>query len=116
MIDPFFDLPHWFPRLDRRRTGHATNRLPRRLCLVAQVRIGRGERLAFHFPILVDQISPPQQRGEAVSCCYRSQQEKHFSPAIKEMTLPDKPTSRNQRYRRTSAGEALARHLKESTK
>lgn len=26
-----------------------------------------------------------------------------------EMTMPDKPTSRNQRYRRTPAGEALAR-------
>ena len=32
------------------------------------------------------------------------------------MTLPDKPTSRNQRYRRTSAGEALARQLTESSK
>ena len=28
-----------------------------------------------------------------------------------EMTLPDKPTSRNQRYRRTAAGEALARQI-----
>ena len=28
-----------------------------------------------------------------------------------EMTLPDKPTSRNQRYRRTAAGEALARRI-----
>ena len=28
-----------------------------------------------------------------------------------EMTLPDKPTSRNQRYRRTPAGEALARRI-----
>ena len=33
-----------------------------------------------------------------------------------EMTLPDMPTSRNQRYRRTSAGEALARQLMESGK
>ena len=29
-----------------------------------------------------------------------------------EMTLPDKPTSRNQCYRRTAAGEALAQHAK----
>ena len=29
-----------------------------------------------------------------------------------EMTLPDKPTSRNQRYRRTAAGQALAERLK----
>ena len=25
------------------------------------------------------------------------------------MTLPDKPTSRNQRYRRTAAGQALSK-------
>ena len=29
-----------------------------------------------------------------------------------EMTLPDKPTSRNQRYRRTAAGQALADRTK----
>ena len=44
----------------------------------------------------------------------------YLKPALQagfiEMTLPDKPTSRNQRYRRTSAGEALARQLKESSK
>ena len=39
----------------------------------------------------------------------------YLKPAIKagliEMTLPDKPRSRNQRYRRTAAGEALAQKI-----
>ena len=33
-----------------------------------------------------------------------------------EMTLPGKPPSGNQRYRRTPAGEALTRQLAESGK
>ena len=37
----------------------------------------------------------------------------YLKPALEaglvEMTLPGKPTSRNQRYRRTAAGEALVR-------
>lgn len=44
----------------------------------------------------------------------------YLNPALEadliEMTLPDRPTSGNQRYRRTSAGEALARRLLESDK
>ena len=42
----------------------------------------------------------------------------YLKPALEagliEMTLPNVPTSRNQRYRRTPAGEALARRLTES--
>ena len=42
--------------------------------------------------------------------------EAYLGPALKagliEMTLPDKPTSRHQRYRRTARGEALAEQLK----
>ncbi len=50
----------------------------------------------------------------------RSFREAYLKPALKagiiEMTLPDKPTSRNQRYRRTLAGETLARQLTDSAK
>ena len=42
--------------------------------------------------------------------------EAYLGPALKagliEMTLPDKPQSRRQRYRRTASGEALAARLK----
>ena len=45
----------------------------------------------------------------------RSFSNTYLKPALEagliEMTLPDKPTSRNQRYRRTPAGEALVRQL-----
>jgi len=49
------------------------------------------------------------------------QDRSHFSsaylePALKagliEMTLPDKPTSRHQRYRLTAAGKDLAEQIK----
>ena len=40
----------------------------------------------------------------------------YLNPAIEaglvEMTLPDRPTSRNQRYRRTPAGDVLAQKIK----
>lgn len=44
----------------------------------------------------------------------------YLKPALEagliEMTLPGMPTSRNQRYRRTQAGEALARRLTASNR
>ena len=87
MIDPFFNLSHRFPRLDRRRTGHAASRLPGRLRGVAQVRIGRGERLAFHVFIVADRVSTPQQRGKAVSRRYRNRQIREF---LKELDLAER--------------------------
>ena len=42
----------------------------------------------------------------------------YLNPALNagliEMTLPDKPTSGNQRYRRTREGETLARQIEDS--
>ena len=50
----------------------------------------------------------------------RSFRHTYLKPALEagliEMTLPDKPTSRNQRYRRTPAGEALAGRIGNSRK
>ncbi len=86
MIDPFFNLSHRFPCLDRRRTGHAASRLPGRLRGVAQVRIGCGERLAFHFLIVADQISTPQQRDEATNRRYRNRRVGEF---LKELDLAE---------------------------
>ena len=54
MINPRFNVPHRFPGLDRRRTGHAANPLPGCLRGVAQVRIGLGKRLAFHGCIIAE--------------------------------------------------------------
>ena len=46
--------------------------------------------------------------------------ESYLKPAVEagliEMTLPDKPTSRHQRYRRTSRGEAFVEQTKGKTK
>ena len=48
----------------------------------------------------------------------RSFGDAYLKPALQagliEMTVPNKPTSRHQRYRRTRAGEALARELMET--
>ena len=86
MIDPFFNLSHRLPCLDRRRTGHAASRLPGRLRGVAQVRIGRGECLAFHVLIVADQVSTPQQRDEATNRRYRNRRIGEF---LKELDLAE---------------------------
>ncbi len=64
-------------------------------------------------------LAEPMSRGELQESL-RLRDRHHFAsvylrPAVEagliEMTVPHKPTSQNQRYRRTSAGEALAQQL-----
>ena len=91
MFDPFFNLPHWLPRFDCGRTGHATNDLPSRLFGIAQVRIGLVERLAFHASIVTDRMAP-------------------MFPLVPLSSDEDRG---NQRCRRTLAGDVLACQLAE---
>ena len=56
MPDPLFNVPHRFPGLDRRRTGHAANPLPGCFRGVAQVRIRLGKQLAFHGCIIAERF------------------------------------------------------------
>ena len=71
-----------------------------------------------HIERLVEALTNEMGRAE-LQAALRLTHRPHFitsylRPALNagliEMTLPDKPTSRHQRYRRTTAGEALARH------
>ena len=54
MPDPGFDLLHGFAGLDCSRAGHAADALPSCFVGIAQVRVGSGERLAFHRSSIVD--------------------------------------------------------------
>lgn len=69
MNDSFFNLPHRPASLDRRRTGHTTNRLSPRLRGVAQVRVCLSEWLTFHDVILVDQEQVLQRSTEQYYFC-----------------------------------------------
>ena len=71
-----------------------------------------------HVEQLVAVLAGPMSRGELQESL-RLRDRHHFTsvylrPAIEagliEMTVPHKPTSQSQRYRRTAAGETLARH------
>ena len=73
-----------------------------------------------HVGRLVAALTCEMGRGE-LQAALRLTHRPHFissylRPALEagliEMTLPDKPTSRHQRYRRTAAGEALAQQAK----
>ncbi len=73
--------------------------------------------VADHVEQLVAVLAGPMSRGQ-LQDSLRLRDRHHFTnvyvrPALEagliEMTLPDKPTSQNQRYRRTATGEALAR-------
>ena len=76
--------------------------------------------VADHVGQLVAVLAGPMSRGQ-LQYSMRLRDRHHFTnvylrPALEagliEMTLPDKPTSQNQRYRRTAAGEALAEQTK----
>ena len=71
-----------------------------------------------HVELLVATLTGEMGRAQLQSALRLAHRD-HFTatylrPALDtgliEMTLPDKPTSRHQRYRRTAAGEALAQH------
>ena len=77
-------------------------------------------QVADHAGRLVTALTGEMGRSE-LQAALRLTHRPHFiasylRPTLKagliEMTLPDKPTSRHQRYRRTAAGEAPARHAK----
>ena len=105
-----------------------------RLPVHEQARVGPTEQAAEHEAGQVTPQDTPQVTGHVrqlvavltgamsgarLQEALRLRDRNHFTnaylrPALEaglvEMTLPDKPTSRNQRYRRTAAGEALAQH------
>ena len=73
-----------------------------------------------HVELLVPTLTREMGRAQLQSALRLAHRD-HFTatylrPALEagliEMTLPDKPTSRHQRYRRTAAGEALVRQTK----
>ncbi len=80
-----------------------------------EVRITVEELMVLSFPGADRSIRMEDfRKGQAVSRRYFTTA--YLKPALDagliEMTLPDKPTSRNQRYRRTAAGQALAKRIK----
>ena len=75
------------------------------------------DQVATHVEQLVTALTGEMSRAE-LQMALQLRHRRHFTivylkPALEagliEMTLPGKPTSRNQRYRRTAAGDALAR-------
>ena len=73
-----------------------------------------------HVELLVTALTGEMSRAQ-LQAALKLRDRKHFvtvylQPALKggmvEMTLPDKPNSRNQRYRRTVQGDALAEQIK----
>ena len=77
------------------------------------------DQVTDHVEQLVVALTAEMSRAE-LQTVLQLRHRRHFAavylrPALKaglvEMTLPDKPRSQNQRYRRTARGEALAEHL-----
>ena len=72
-----------------------------------------------HVERLIAVLTGEMNRAE-IQAALQLRHRRHFAavylkPALEtgliEMTLPEKPTSQNQRYRRTATGEALARRI-----
>ena len=79
------------------------------------------DQVTAHVQQLVVALTGEMSRAE-LQMALQLRHRRHFTtaylkPALKaklvEMTLPDKPNSQNQRYRRTAQGEALAKEIKE---
>ena len=77
------------------------------------------EQVAAHVEQLAVALATEMSRAE-LQVMLQLRHRRHFAavylrPALEaglvEMTLPEKPNSRNQRYRRTARGEALAVQL-----
>ena len=78
------------------------------------------DQVTAHVEQLVTAFTGEMSRAE-LQMALQLRHRRHFvtvylQPALKvglvEMTLPDKPNSRNQRYRRTAKGDALAEQIK----
>ena len=78
-----------------------------------------ADQVTDHVEQLVSVLTDKMSRAQ-IQTALQLRDRQHFitaylKPALKaglvEMTLPDKPRSQNQRYRRTARGEALAEHI-----
>ena len=111
-----FNLTDPLSALNLRRTGYASNRLPPRLRGIAQVRIGLGERFAFHGSIIAhrDLIAPTTRKAAQRDGLTEMPALGNADDIHDQGIGTEQDAVQNiQRYRRTPAGEALARQIGE---